>query len=218
MKSSLPKHLRSITAVLPLGVDLTKFTVGNKVAARQTLGLRQDASYGMYVGRLVPSKGVLNLVSSVSLICRTLPDFHLVIVGEGPMRRSLIDLVAKLGIQSNVTFAGQVDQSAMPTFYNAADLLIHPSLRDLAPMVVLESLACGTPVIASPVGYIPEVALGVGGVAFVSAPTPVSIAEVTKSVLESGTSSREIDRKGIERYGWDSLAPRYLNLYRALFQ
>ncbi len=215
MKNCLPRHFRSKTMVLPLGVDLTKFTVGNKNDARRELGLG-DGSYGMYVGRLIPSKGVQNLVRSVSILHGMLPDFHLIILGDGPLRRDLIDLATKLGIERNVTFAGHVEHSALPTFYKAVDLLIHPSTRDLAPTVVLESLACGTPVIGSPVGYIPEVALRVGGVKLIPSPAPESIAAATKSAIESGASTREIDRKGIEEYGWDSLAPRYLNLYRSL--
>ncbi len=216
MKNCLPEHFRTKTEVLPLGVDLTKFAAGNKSAARRALGLAQDASYGIFVGRLIPSKGVQSLVRSVPILLRTLPDFHLILVGDGPLRRDLIDMAAKLGIERNVTFVGHMNHPALRTFYNASDLLIHPSTRDLAPMVILESLACGTPVAASPVGYIPEVALKVGGVELISSPTPESIAAATKSALELGAPTREIHRKGLEEYGWDSLAPRYLNLYLSL--
>lgn len=216
MKRSLPRHFRDKTMVLPLGIDLTKFKVGNKDEAKRALNLEQNSSYCICVGRLIPSKGLQSLVRSVSILRRTLPDFHLILVGDGPLGRDLNDLVVKLGIKRNVTFAGHVEHSRLPTFYNAADLLIHPSTRDLAPMVVLESLACGTPVVASSTGYIPEVASNVGGVDLIASPTPESIAASTKSALAGEAGIREIDRMRIEEYGWDSLAPTYLNLYRML--
>ena len=86
-----------------------------------------------------------------------LPEFSLVIAGEGPERQALESLANQLKVSAKVTFLGWVTQSQLVKSYSAADMLVLPSSREGWPNVLLESMACGTPVVATDVGGIPEI-------------------------------------------------------------
>jgi len=133
------------------------------------------------------------------------------------MGDGLLASASSLGIREHLTFEGGVEHSVLPTYYSAADLLIHPSHREVGTLVVLESLACGTPVVATPVGFIPEVSRKVGGISLISSSSPRPIAEaVTETSRNPSQLSKSIRRSGIEEYGWDSISKRVLALYKEI--
>jgi len=113
------------------------------------------------VGRMVPKKGFDVLLAACALLKRRLA-FRCIIVGSGPQYRTLRRHARTLGLDDNVTFLGWQSYSAMPRLYRASDVLVVPSVegldgdRDGLPNVVTESLACGTPVVASDFAGLPE--------------------------------------------------------------
>jgi glycosyltransferase involved in cell wall biosynthesis len=107
----------------------------------------------MSVGNLVENKGHH---IAIEAICE-LPEFQLVVAGEGPERERLEMLSQQHGVSSRVKFVGRVDQDQLATYYSAADILVLPSSREGWPNVLLESMACGTPVVATAVGGVPEI-------------------------------------------------------------
>jgi glycosyltransferase involved in cell wall biosynthesis len=140
------------------GVDVEQFTPGDRLEARKRLGMVANGPVVVWVGRMVPVKGLDVLLEA----CRRLRErelaFHLFLVGEGPLRRSLQGQCAALGLTANVSFAGLVGHGQLADWYRAADLVVLPSRSEGVPNVLREAHACGTPFVASRVGGIPEIA------------------------------------------------------------
>lgn len=132
------------------GVDLQRFRPGDRAAARSRLGL--TGATVLSVGNLLELKGHHLLIEALP----DLPGVTALIAGEGPLRASLERLARDRGVADRVRLPGNLPQEELVACYNAADLLVLASSREGMPNVVLESLACGTPVVATPVGGIPE--------------------------------------------------------------
>src|SRR5689334_14085358 len=107
------------------------------------------------VARLDLQKGFEYLLQAARELCKTFPGLKILVVGEGPDRDAIEDLIQQYGLQSNVVLAGQ--QSNMPGVYAAMDIFVLPSLNEGLPMTVLEAMAASKPVIATRVGAIPSV-------------------------------------------------------------
>jgi glycosyltransferase involved in cell wall biosynthesis len=145
-------------SVIPNAIDLKKFYPMAKEDARRTLGITSKHVV-VSVGSLIPIKGHDVLIRAVKLLVEELGrgDLSLNIVGEGPYRRTLEKLVSSLKLEGHVRFVGAVPHSDMILWFNAADISCLASSREGWPCVLLESLACGTPVVATNVWGIPEV-------------------------------------------------------------
>lgn len=137
--------------VLRNGVDLEKFTLVNRGEARVSLGCRRRTIGS--VGLLIPRKGHHHVIGAL----RHLPDTDLLIVGEGPEKAALQALAQSEGLADRVRFLGLVHQSELKVVYSAMDALVLASSREGWANVLLESMACGTPVVASSVWGTPEV-------------------------------------------------------------
>lgn len=145
--------------VIPNGVDERKFRRIDKMKSRHSLRLPLDRPIILSVGGLTPVKGFDLLIQSFGLLCarsgRIKP--YLVIVGEGRLRERLQEFASALGLDADITFVGSVAHEELYIWYSAADVFCLASEREGWPNVVLEALACGTPVVAAAVGGIPEV-------------------------------------------------------------
>ncbi len=130
-------------AVESMGVDLSVF----KAKPKQEFNKKV-----LFVGRITQAKGVDHIVAAA----RIMPDWHFTIVGDGPYLSELKESAERL---VNLTFTGAVDNIDLPNFYHDADLFILPSQREGMPVSIIESLACGTPVIATDVGQISELVI-----------------------------------------------------------
>lgn len=145
---------RSRVTVIPNGVDTEKFRCTDMSEARRHCGLVDDKRYLLTVSRLSNEKGLEHLLRAFRSVRCT--GTRLVIIGEGPLKTKLITLAAELGIEGRVHFLGVLGHADICAWYNAADLFCLPSLWEGCPNVVIEALACGTPVVASRVGGIPD--------------------------------------------------------------
>jgi glycosyltransferase involved in cell wall biosynthesis len=116
-------------------------------------GLRERPLVGV-IARLQPEKGVANFLKAATRAAPLFPEAHFIIAGDGPLRRELADLAEDLGLKSRVHFLGfRSDASALMRFL---DVLVVPSLTEGSPLVTLEAMAAGVPVVASAVGGIPD--------------------------------------------------------------
>lgn len=149
---------RSKITVIPNGVDSGKFFPFPKVEARRKLGL-PDKRIILSVGGLIPRKGFDILIDALDILVRERGDsnLYLVIAGEGPSHKDLRQLVASRALAGYVHFAGAVPHEELCLWYSAADLFCLASSREGWPNVILESLACGTPVVATAVWGIPDI-------------------------------------------------------------
>ncbi len=138
--------------VMPNGVDLRRFRLQDQASVRAALGWAERPTL-LCVGNLLENKGHHIVVEALA----RLPDFRMVIAGEGPERQALHDLASRTNVLARVQFLGRVDQDQLADCYSAADILVLPSSREGWPNVLLESMACGTPVVATAVGGIPEI-------------------------------------------------------------
>ena len=143
---------------IPNGVDLEKFYPVPKERARQQLGLSNGRMI-LSVGNLTPNKGFDLLIRSFAILIDRLdePELQLTIVGEGLFRSKLEKLIATLNLHGRARLVGALPHNQLRLWYSAADLFCLVSHREGWPNVILESLACGTPVVATPAGGIPEI-------------------------------------------------------------
>ncbi len=142
------------------GVDDSVFSPGSATAARRRLGIPETGKVLISVGSLIPVKGVDVLLEAVSRLAALHHDLRLYLVGDGAGRGDLEVLAVRLGLQSVVRFVGQVEQAELPDWYRAADLTVLASRSEGVPNVLRESLACGTPFVATRVGGVSEIAAG----------------------------------------------------------
>jgi glycosyltransferase involved in cell wall biosynthesis len=116
-------------------------------------GLRERQLVGV-VARLQPEKGVANFLKAAARVVQVFPRAHFVIAGDGPLRQELVALAEDLGLRDRVHFLGfRSDASAL---MKSLDVLVVPSLTEGSPLVTLEAMAAGTPIVASAVGGIPD--------------------------------------------------------------
>jgi glycosyltransferase involved in cell wall biosynthesis len=145
--------------IVPGGVDLVRFQpVVDKAAVRYALAVPQDRFVLLTVRNLVPRMGLDNLVLAMKDVVKRIPQALLDVGGHGPLRDELLALVDRLGLRQHVRMAGFIPEDTLACYYQMADLFVLPSL-DLEGfgMVTLEALACGLPVLGTPVGGTREI-------------------------------------------------------------
>jgi L-malate glycosyltransferase len=111
----------------------------------------------LFVGDLIPRKGVDVLIHAIRHIWEQHPSLNVVVAGDGAQRQALIDLAGKLGLSDVITFVGRKDRQQVMSLYNQARILAVPSRAEPFGLVVVEGQVCGAVVIASAVGGIPEI-------------------------------------------------------------
>jgi|GEM_PF-516738 glycosyltransferase involved in cell wall biosynthesis len=140
------------------GVDRRMFHEGDSVTARRRLGLPLDRPILISVGRLVDVKGHTHLIEACKLLAKHDVDFRCYLLGDGPLRLTLQRQIEQHGMQHQIELRGAQTSLQLAEWYRAADLSVLASLSEGVPNVLLESIACGTPFVASKVGGIPEIA------------------------------------------------------------
>ena len=133
------------------GVDLARFSPGDRTAARARLGLSGFTL--LSVGSLIPRKGHELIIAALA----ELPDAQLLIAGAGPMRAELEQIAQTKGVAPRVRFLGEIAHDALSEAYRAADIFVLASSREGWANVLLEAMASGTPVVATNVNGTPEV-------------------------------------------------------------
>jgi len=109
-----------------------------------------------YIGRLHEIKGVLNFVEAIPTILQERSEMSFLIGGNGPLRQKLEAAICQAGLGNNVTFTDWIPHDELPNYLNRLKLLIIPSYTETGPYIAFEAMACGTPVLATPVGSIPD--------------------------------------------------------------
>lgn len=143
---------------IPGWVDMERFgPVNDRVGLRRSLGWPERRAL-FTLRRLVPRMGLERLLRAFAEVRKSARDVSLVIAGDGPLRGSLEALASNLGLAGSVRFEGRVPDEALPRMYAAADAFVLPSAElECFGLIALEAFASGRPVLATPVGAIPEV-------------------------------------------------------------
>lgn len=140
------------------GVDTDKFHPGPQADARRRLGLPLEERIVLFIGNLVPIKGLDQLIEACARLMADKVRFTCYVIGEGPLARRLLRQVQDRGLTNCIKLMGSRPHDELPDWYRSADLFILPSQSEGVPNVLLEAAACGTPFVASDVGGIPEIA------------------------------------------------------------
>jgi glycosyltransferase involved in cell wall biosynthesis len=202
--------------VVPPGVDLGKFVPGERFVARANLELPQDASVVVAVRRLVPRMGIDVLLNAWADLGGTIGDSVLGIVGEGPERFMLEELVQRLGIQPSVRFFGRVDDATLVNLYQSADVAVVPSVAlEGFGLIVLEALACGTPVLVSDSGGLPEVMVPLDPDMVVAAGNTPALRARLEIVLGGNAKcpNAEKCRRYAEGFSWEHAVRAHRTVY-----
>jgi glycosyltransferase involved in cell wall biosynthesis len=197
--------------VLRNGVDLVTFAPRNREAARRAWGLEGPTIAS--VGHLIERKGHDHVIAALP----ALPDVRLLIAGDGPERRRLESLAAELGVAERVRFAGTVPHERLTEVYNAVDALVLASSREGWPNVVLEALACGTPVVATRVWGTPEIVTQPEAGLLLDERTPAAIAAGMRRLL-AAPPDRAATRRFAERFSWDETTAGQIELFRSIVE
>jgi len=197
-------------SVIANGIDTERFRRTDQTAARKACHLEEGVCCLLTVSRLSPEKGLDRLLRAFQRLGRA--DTRLVVIGDGPLGGELRALCAELGIEQQVDFPGALGHHEICAWYNAADLFCLPSLWEGCPNVIIEALACGTPVVASRVGGIPEL---VGGAEHGILVPPGEVEALAGAL---GTAlAREWDRGLISQWGsarsWSEVADQVIKVF-----
>lgn len=142
--------------VIPMGVDMDVFKP-KKPNSRLVKKYKLSNFTLLYAGRITEEKGVMYLCEAAKLLKDDGVKFHLLIAGDGPLRSQLENYVGTARMHKQVISLGWIDQAMLNEFYSVADVFVGPSLNEAQGLVFVESLASGTPVIASKVGGIVDI-------------------------------------------------------------
>jgi glycosyltransferase involved in cell wall biosynthesis len=197
--------------VLRNGVDLALFHPRDREAARASLGFTRPTL--LAVGNLVALKQHWLMVEALT----HLPEVELVIVGEGPERTSIENLAHKRKVADRVRLLGRVPQDRLPEIYSAADLLLLVSTHEGWPNVLLESMACGTPVVVSPMDGIADIVGTAEAGRILADVTPSGLALVIRELL-AAPPSRAATRLYAEQFDWQSTTDGQIALFHEILE
>lgn len=180
------------------GVDGDVFCPQGQGQARSALNLPVSSQLVLFVGRLSALKGVPQLVDAMARL-RSRGSWHLALVGEGSIEWDLRRQVRDLGIQDRVTFVGELTAHEIAAWMNASDFLCLPSESEGCPNVVVEALSCGTPVVATAVGGIPEL-VNERSAVLMPTNTPAAIAEALEEASRKSWNRGQIARENLRTW------------------
>jgi len=203
--------------VVPNGVDPERFK-----PAEDGDALKRKLGFGgkpivLFVGRLIPRKGLQFFVEAAKRVVKERGDALFVIVGDGPLRSNLIAHLVGINISGNFLFLGDVKENILPTLYNCADVFVLPSVQEGQGIALLEAQASAKPVVAFNVGGVREaVREGQSGL-LVERGNSSLLAEAILKLLSDSSLRRKMGASGREfvlaNYTWDICAEKMLRIY-----
>ena len=186
---------------------------------RRRLGVPDDAPLVVAVARLHPQKGLSTLLEALALVRRRVPTVHAASVGEGPLEAELRARARELGLD-RVVFTGARANPADELA--AADVVAIPSMWESGPLVLLEALQLGRPVVATPVGFVADYVVDGETGRLVPVGSPGRLADALVEVLEEPERSRALGQAGLrrvhERLAVDREVDRVVDAYQAVLR
>ena len=207
--------------LIPCGVDLSLFRPLDPQEVREKLGLNGEKVL-LYVGRIEPLKG-LELLLHTAAQLQTFEQIRVLVVGGGAGRDQEIDRLREMAKSLNVDevfdFIGRVDQQDLPLYYNAADVCVVPSFYESFGLAALESMACGTPVVATRAGGLSTI-IQHGRTGYLKAwRCPEAFASSVEMIISSRNLQHSMGlaaRRRAEGLSWDNVAGQIAGVYDSL--
>ena len=204
---------------IPNGVDASAFNFANvqKDKIREQLGLHQDETYLLYVGRLSHEKGLDVLIEALaSLKYQQKLNCRVLLGGAGELKESLMQQVDHHQLQANVEFLGKLSHQQVAEYMASSDGFCLASRREGLPNVILEAMAAGLPVVASRVGGVPELIDEKSGI-MVSPEDPQALAKGIDELLNSSWDEKCI-ADNVRQRSWQSVAQQYYDCFKCAIQ
>ncbi|HRQ05109.1 MAG TPA: glycosyltransferase family 4 protein [Nitrosomonas halophila] len=197
--------------IVPNIIDLERFSMPAGTERRL------EAPHIIVTRNLEPIYDIATAIYAFARVKTVMPAARLTIAGSGPERSSLECLVTELKMADSVHFTGRLENEAIATLYQQADLMVNPSLVDNMPNSILEALASGVPVVSTNVGGVPFLVTHNRDALLVPPGEPVAMAEAMLAVLGDRTMATRLAEKGLEsvrQYTWPRVRNRLLAVYR----
>jgi glycosyltransferase involved in cell wall biosynthesis len=211
--------------IIPDGIDTETFNPkidGEEIRKRH--GINGFLIFSS--GRMVERKGFKYLIEAMPFILKEFPNAKLIIGGDGPERKNLEELAEKLEMKDKVILPGFISEEDFPRYMKAADVFVLPSIVDSrgdtegSATILLEAMACETPVVGTKVGGIPyAIKDGIGGF-LIEQKNPIQLAEKVILLLRDDKLRRNIGRIGRkyveENFSCNKISERYINIFKEL--
>jgi glycosyltransferase involved in cell wall biosynthesis len=214
-KAGVPE---SKLVMIPSGIADEEPPEVDRAAMRASFGWPADAPMALFAGRLMPQKGVDDLVSALDLLQHVRPALRTLIVGAGPLRSMLEETAHAFQLDDKLRFLGHRDD--MPKLLAAADLLVLPSLYEGLPNVVLEAMRFKKPVVATAAPGTTEVVVDGETGLLVPLKTPTALAKAIRTVIDDPTLGHRLGEAGRARveakFGVDAMVAQFAELYERI--
>ncbi len=205
--------------VIPMGIDQNRFFPLEHNEFRKKF---KAENLLIYVGRLIDWKGVSFLIGSMRNVLKVYPNTKLLIIGSGPEEKELLKTTEKLKLMGNIDFIGEIKNTEVSKYYCVSDIFIIPSIvvgghTEGLGVVTIEAMACGTAVVGTSVGGIPDVIEdGYNGL-LVSQKSSDEIAKGIIEILSNKKLKDDFIKNGIntvkEKFSWDVISDKFCELY-----
>jgi len=215
-------YKRQHIEIVPMGVD-PQFHEIHEDKDIQIDGILPDEKMILYVGRLIDWKGVDTLIKAMPRVLDWNKKIKVLLIGSGPDKGKLTGLCKDLRIENRVVFIDKIPQNELIKYYTRANLFILPSLINSVVgteglgLVMIAAMACGTPVIGSDVGGIPDIVKD-GETGLLAKPAdPDDLGEKMIQLLSDNTLQRKVIDNGMklvkQDFSWDVIADRFIEIY-----
>jgi glycosyltransferase involved in cell wall biosynthesis len=203
--------------IVPNCVDTQRFKPSEGYErVRRQIGIDNKLCV-LFVGRLIPRKGLSFLIEAAKYVVREFNETKFVVVGNGPLKNSLMARLEKMKLVGNFVFLGDVSEAMLPVLYNCADVFALPSIQEGQGIALLEAQATAKPVVAFDVGGVHEAVLD-KETGFLMKPDSHELAEVIMKLLANWSLREKIGSKGREfvssNFSWDVCATRMMQVYQ----
>ena len=208
--------------VIPNAVDISKYERKvDREAVKRRYGIEPHEKVVLFIGRLVPQKGVEYLLRAIPLILQRYRDVKFVIAGDGWSKDYLEEVARSTGSQDKIRFLGFISDSELTELTISSDVLVVPSVYEPFGIVALEGMAAGVPVVAANVGGLAEIIEHDRTGVLVYPRNPESIAwGVNRVLLDPGYARwlvQNARRKVQEEYSWEAIAQRTIEVYEEVY-
>lgn len=218
-------------AIIPCGFNPLQFHPVEKAAARENLGLGKKEKIILSVGRIVPRKGIDNIIESLKRITKSVKGIRLLIVGgdADPVSGSSLDEIRRLrqvasvcNVENFIDFVGPIQHCDLKYYYSAADVFVSTPWYEPFGITPLESMACGTPVIGADVGGIKYTVIDGETGFLVPAKQPDALAEKIMLLINDDAMMRRMSQAAVNRvsafFTWEKVADKVRTAYEELIK
>jgi glycosyltransferase involved in cell wall biosynthesis len=216
-KKAIKNGAEKKTTLLMNAIDIKKYKPDeiSRQLTRQKYGIKPEQYVILFVGRIEKTKGVFRLLNCITHLNSKKVHYHIFLAGDGSYLQNAKNYVEEKKIKDVVTLLGRVDHEKLPSYYNMADVLVLPSDMEGVPMVILESLSCGTPVVASRVGGIPDIVKDGRNGFLVDDLSPQNLTSILVKTLQMKTD-RKIISSTVHQFSVDEFIVQFNNIIKKL--